>query len=108
MADVARDPVIDEIVSRLVARFHPERIYLFGSRARGEVGADSDYDVMLVVRELTDRRYRLCQAAYLALRGIRAAVDVVVWSQGDFERRCEYPASLPATVMREGRLLYAA
>ncbi|HEX5009662.1 MAG TPA: nucleotidyltransferase domain-containing protein [Planctomycetota bacterium] len=103
-----RDPVIDEIVSRLVARFRPERIYLFGSRARGEAGANSDYDVLLVLGELTDKRYRLCQAAYLALRGVPAAVDVLVWAQSDFEQRLRSPASLPATVLREGRLLYAA
>jgi hypothetical protein len=61
-----------------------------------------------VLREITDRRYRLCQAAYVALRGVPAAVDVVVWGKDDFESRQRSPASLPATVIREGRLLYAA
>jgi predicted nucleotidyltransferase len=106
MSSAASDPVLDEIVSRLVRDFHPERIYLFGSRARGDSGPDSDYDVLLVLRELTDRRYRLCQAAYLALRGVPAAVDVDVWGKDDFDRRQDNPASLPATIIREGRLLY--
>jgi predicted nucleotidyltransferase len=34
-----QDPVLDEIVRRLIEAYQPERIYLFGSRARGDVGA---------------------------------------------------------------------
>ena len=51
------DPLLDkdaklaEMVRRLVAAFEPERIYLFGSRARGDDGADSDYDLMVVVHD---------------------------------------------------------
>lgn len=34
-----------------------EKLILFGSRARGQARADSDYDVAVVVRDLSDRRY---------------------------------------------------
>ena len=57
---------------------------------------------------LRDRRYRISQEAYRILRGIDAAVDVLVWSKEDFDGRTHLAASLPATVEREGRLLYAA
>ena len=43
------DPTLSEIVRRLVDAYCPERIYLFGSRARGDAGAGSDYDLLLVV-----------------------------------------------------------
>ena len=43
------DPLLAEIVRRLVEAYQPERIYLFGSKARGDAGADSDYDLMVVV-----------------------------------------------------------
>ena len=46
------DAVLAEIVSRLVACFQPERIYLFGSRARGDMGPDSDYDLLMVLDRL--------------------------------------------------------
>ena len=42
-----QDPVLGEIVRRLVDDCQPERIYPFGSRARGNAGADSDYDIMV-------------------------------------------------------------
>ena len=103
-----RDAILDQIVQCLVPAFHPRRIYLFGSQARGDAGPDSDFDVLLVLDELNDQRWRVSQSAYLALRGVRAAVDVVVWSTADFDRRLPAASSLPATVAREGRLLYAA
>ena len=43
------DPVLGEMVRRLVEAYQPERVYLFGSRARGDSGPDSDYDLMLIV-----------------------------------------------------------
>ncbi|MBM3985251.1 MAG: nucleotidyltransferase domain-containing protein [Planctomycetes bacterium] len=103
-----RQAILDQIVERLVPAFRPRRIYLFGSQARGDAGPDSDYDVLMVLDVLTDQRWRLCQQAYLALGGVPAAVDVDVCSLEDFERRLPAAASLPATVAREGKLLFAA
>jgi predicted nucleotidyltransferase len=102
------DPVLHEIVRRLVAELRPSRIYLFGSRARGDVESGSDYDLLLLVERPEEPTYRLSQRAYRALRGIPVAVDVLVWDRQTFESRLHLPASFPATVVREGRLLHAA
>ena len=104
----AGDSVLDEIVKRLVATLNPQRIYLFGSRARGDAGPDSDYDLLLLVDNASEPAYRLSQRGYRALRGIVAAVDVVVWDRETFDARLHLKASFPATVVREGRLLHAA
>jgi len=45
------DPMLTELLRRLVQAYEPERVYLFGSRARGEGGPDSDYDLLLVVAD---------------------------------------------------------
>jgi predicted nucleotidyltransferase len=103
-----QDPVLQEIVERLVAELRPCRIYLFGSRARGEANAESDYDLLLLVERPAEPLYRLSQRAYRALRGIAAAVDVLVWDREAFDSRRHLRASFPATVVREGRLLHAA
>jgi predicted nucleotidyltransferase len=102
------DPVLRAIVARLVAALRPERIYLFGSRARGDATADSDYDLLVVVEHASEPRYRLAQRGYRALRGVPAAVDVVVWDRATFDGRVHLPASFPASVVREGKLLHAA
>lgn len=105
---LAHDPVLAETVRRLVAALEPERIYLFGSVARGETGPDSDYDILVLVEHPTEPLYRLSQRGFRALRGVNAAVDVVVWDRATFDARLHLAASFPATVVREGRLLHAA
>jgi uncharacterized protein len=104
----AGDPVLAEIVRRLVEAYRPERIYLFGSKARGDAGPDSDYDVMVVVRQANKPSYRLAQEAHALLWDLGTAADILVWSREAFEERLQLKASLPATVVREGKLLYAA
>jgi len=39
---------IEEMVRRIVRRFAPEKIILFGSHARGTAGPDSDVDLLIV------------------------------------------------------------
>jgi predicted nucleotidyltransferase len=105
---LACDPILAEIVRRLIKTCQPERIYLFGSMARGDAGPDSDYDILVLVEHPTEPLYRLSLRGFRALRGIDAAVDVVVWDRATFDARLHLPASFPATVVREGRLLHAA
>jgi predicted nucleotidyltransferase len=102
------DPVLRAIVERLVPIYRPERIYLFGSVARGDAGPDSDYDLMIVVPDSLPIEARDPGHAYRALWRLGAAVDPLVWTRTQFDSRLHLRASLPATVEREGRLLYAA
>lgn len=102
-----QDPVLLEIVTRLVAAYQPERIYLFGSRARGEARVDSDDDLLVVVPASAPRERRESRRAYEVLIGVGAPKDVVVITSDDYQWLRGAAASLPATVEREGRLLYA-
>lgn len=103
-----RDPILGEIVERLVRAFSPERIYLFGSKARGDSGPDSDYDLMVVVSHAEQPAFRLAQQAHRAVWGLGTAADILVWTREQFDRRAHLVASLPATILREGKLLHAA
>ncbi len=108
-ADILRDDlVLAEIVRRLVAAYEPERIYLFGSKARGDAGPDSDYDLMVVVPDDAPPVRRRSRLAYEALRGTGRAADVLVCTRSSFDSRLHVRASLPATIVSEGRLLHAA
>lgn len=102
------DPRLAEVVRRLVRAYEPERIYLFGSHARGTAGPDSDYDLLVVVPDDAPPERRRGRLAYEVLWGTGTAADVVVWTRSQFEGRVHLAASLPATVLREGRLLHAA
>lgn len=102
------DAKLKEIVRRLAAAYRPERIYLFGSHARGDAGPDSDYDLAVVMPDNASAERCQSHLAYKALRGTATAADVLVFTLSNFESRLHIPASLPATVEREGGLLYAA
>lgn len=100
-------PALHELLRRLIAAYDPERVCLFGSVARGEVGPDSDYDLMIIVPDDAAPERRRSRLAYRVTRGTGTAADVLVWLKSNFERRAHVVASLPATVLREGKLLYA-
>jgi uncharacterized protein len=107
--NMTRDEAIAEITRKLVEICQPVRIYLFGSVARGDDGPDSDLDFLAVVPD--DAPEDLFRSSKLAraLWGIPHAADVIPWRQTDFEGRAAFVvASLPATVVREGKLLYDA
>lgn len=80
---LANERTIQEIAQRLVDFYRPVRVYLFGSRARGDDGPDSDLDFCVVVPDSAPREFFRAGAAWVR-------------------------ASLPATVIREGRVLYEA
>ena len=105
---VVDDPPLAEAVRCLVDAFRPEQVYLFGSRARGDSRADSDYDLMVVVHESDLPPHRRAQHAHLALRDVRVAADILVWTRQEFDRFLPVVGSLAATILREGRLLYGA
>lgn len=103
-----QDPTLDEVVRRIVATLGPERVYLFGSRAREDVGPDSDYDLLVVVTEAREPTHHQSQRAHASLWGMGISADILVWTRRRFEERLGVVASLPSLVVREGRLLYAA
>lgn len=103
-----KDSRLGEILDRLVKAYSPERVYLFGSMARGDAGPDSDYDLLLVVPDDASPERLRGRLAYTVLRGTGTAADVLVLTRSFFDSRTHLRSSLPATVLREGRLLYAA
>jgi predicted nucleotidyltransferase len=104
----AGDAVLAEVVRRLVGAYRPERVYLFGSVARGDAGPDSDYDLLVVVPDDAPLERRRSRLAYEVLRGTGTAADVLVCTRSYFEQRRLLKASLPGTVLREGVTLHGA
>jgi len=94
------------LVAILVREFAPERIYVFGSHARGDSGTDSDVDLLVLLPDLPAPAYELDRRAR-ELAGPRSfPLDLVFMARARFEERLPALASLPATVAREGKLVY--
>ena len=99
---------IDTAVERLVAEFHPDQIWLFGSYAWGEPRTESDLDFVVVVPESDQSPLRRAQRAQSCLWGIPMAMDVLVPTKKDFERVRHLKGSLTYKIINEGRLLYGS
>jgi excisionase family DNA binding protein len=93
------------IVGRIVRLVDPVRIVLFGSRAHGTAQADSDYDILVLVDELPDRRgTRLSIARELA--DVEAPVDVVVAATAEVASDRRGPRGIVQWAAEQGRVVY--
>ena len=96
---------IQEIVNRIVERFHPEQIILFGSQARGDAGPDSDVD-LLVVMPVQGSVFEMGLDIHQALHDMPIPVDVIVTTPEEFAWRKEYVGTIEWPAAREGKVLY--
>jgi predicted nucleotidyltransferase len=97
---------VQRMVELIVQRFHPERVILFGSHARGEAGPDSDVDLLVVTPVEGPKRAKQLEIRR-ALRGIRVPVDIVVSTPEEFEWRREIAGTIEYPAVKEGKVLYA-
>lgn len=94
------------MVQRIVERFAPERVILFGSHARGTARPDSDVDLLVVMPVTGSRRDKQVEVR-LALHDFDLAKDVIVTTPEDFAWRKEIPGTVERPASREGRVVYA-
>ena len=97
---------IDRMVKRIVARFRPERVILFGSQARGDSGPDSDVDLLVVLDFEGSARDKRLEIRH-ALRDILIPVDIIVTTPERFAWRKDIVGTIEWPAAREGKVLYA-
>ena len=97
---------IDAMVRRIVERFDPKKVILFGSHARGTSCADSDVDLLVVMTVRGSKRDTQVEIRR-ALREFRVPKDVIVTTPEDFAWRKEIPGTIERPAAREGKVLYA-
>jgi predicted nucleotidyltransferase len=98
---------LDEIIRRIVDVAAPDRIILFGSAARGEMGSHSDLDLLVIKSGVADR-WDLIGKIYTSLRGVDYAVDVVLATPEIIERYGNSIGLVYRPALREGRVIYDA
>ncbi|HXO22539.1 MAG TPA: nucleotidyltransferase domain-containing protein [Thermoanaerobaculia bacterium] len=105
METTEAETLLQQVTRQIVERFNPERIVLFGSRARGEAKSESDLD--LFVEMATDRRPPERAVEIASIFGLRSwPLDVVVYTPAEVERLRNVRGTLLSVIEAEGRLLY--
>lgn len=103
--DMINEQILESAKNRLVEDFHPHKVILFGSHARGTADPHSDVDI-LVVCPIKGSRRALMTAMDRALRGMGFARDIVVLSPEEFEKDRHIPGTVARPASLEGKVLY--
>ncbi len=103
------DGLLSEIVDVIVREASPEKVVLFGSRARGDQRRQSDLDLLVVLPrpfgpELSRRR--LAGRLWRALAGYPVPIDLLLYSRQEIESWSQSPGHVSTIALREGRVLY--
>jgi predicted nucleotidyltransferase len=97
--------MLEAMVDRIVARFHPLRVIVFGSHGRGTATATSDVDLLVVLPDVADKR-RTAVEIRRALGDLPISKDIVVTTPDEIARRGDLVGSVLRAALREGKVLY--
>jgi predicted nucleotidyltransferase len=98
--------VAPELLDRVVAYFHPRRIILFGSQARGDAGPDSDIDLLVVLDDDAPPELRTLRAGWESRRDYARAMDVITVRESVLKARARAIGSFAHIVLRDGVTVY--
>ena len=97
---------LDRMVQRLVSRFDPDQIILFGSHARGTARPDSDIDLLVVLPLKGSRRAKQVEMR-VALHDIHVPKDITVATPEEVARQRNIVGTIIRPALREGKVIYA-
>lgn len=96
---------LDTMIDRIVVRFHPQRVVLFGSHARGTATAQSDIDLLVVLDQVADKRQAAVEIRR-ALSDLPMSKDIIVTTPEEIARRGNLTGSILRPALREGKVIY--
>ena len=99
------EAVISDMVDRIVSRFDPAQVLLFGSQVRGSANEWSDVDLLVVMTEVTDKR-RAAIEIRRSLGDLLVSKDIVVTTPDEISRRGLVVGTVLHAAIREGKVLY--
>ena len=106
MATAIEDRGLDALLGQIVPGLDPEAVYLFGSRARGDPGEDSDYDLLVILPDSAPKERLSIDGAYRLARAARVTADVVLCRRSGFEDAKNRVGTLSYEAYNFGRRVY--
>lgn len=99
------ETLLAEITRKIVDRFDPEKIVLFGSRSRGSPRPDSDVD-LLVIMDTSESPIQRAVEVKRACRPRFVSMDVLVKTPEEIEARLERGSFFLSEILEQGEVLY--
>ena len=93
------------MANKIVRRFHPTRIILFGSQTRGDDNANSDVDLLVVFPDAADKR-KIAIEIRRTLSEFNIPKDILVTTPAEIDRRGHLIGTVLHTALREGKIIY--
>jgi predicted nucleotidyltransferase len=97
---------VQAAIQKIVEVSKPLSIVLFGSYVRGQVGPNSDLDILVVVNENVKNCRQESVRIRRALKGISMPMDILVIPHHKLKRLKHVPGLIYATALREGKIVY--
>jgi len=105
MSNQDAQEIITCMVQRIVEQFNPDKIILFGSRAWGTAGPDSDADLLVIMSVAGSRRKQAARID-LALAGMGLPKDIVVVTPEEVAKYGDTVGGILRPALRKGKVLY--
>lgn len=99
------DEILSTMVNRIVGRFNPVGIILFGSHARGDARKWSDVDLLVIMRSAPNKRQIAVEIRRL-LSDLMVSKDIIVTTSAELEEKRDIVGTLFHAALRDGRTLY--
>ena len=102
---MATAELVSVMVDRIVKRFQPNCVILFGSQARGDTDESSDVDLMVVLNHVPNKHHTAVEIRR-SLRDVPVGKDIIVVTPGEIEREGDVVGTIAYEALREGKIVY--
>jgi predicted nucleotidyltransferase len=92
------------VINRIIRRYRPKKIIVFGSFARGDVHQGSDLDLIIIKN--TKQKFLRRMDAVLDLCDGEIAVEPLIYTEAEFKKMLGEGNDFLETVISEGKVVY--
>ena len=99
------EELIREVIATIVNGYNPSKIILFGSHAKGNSGASSDLD-LLIIKDTTIPRYKRAHQVRELFKVQPCAMDILVYTSSEYNHLLQFKSLIPFIATNEGKIVY--
>jgi predicted nucleotidyltransferase len=98
--------MLKKAIHRIVQNIDPLKIILFGSYAYGDPSLESDIDLLVIIKESSEPKYKRVAGLNRVLKGLNFPRDILVYTQAELDEWSDVPLAFITTILQKGKVLY--